>query len=141
MDNLSFLIFFIYAMVILIILVYISPVFSAVVMILVPVASIYLLPDPAVQFLSLNQFTFMGVPIYNIHILLLIWSALIGIVVYSELLSWYLLMDVSPDASPQPDRLGAATDALISSTEPPKSAKNKIEDFLLRLGKIMSGGK
>ena len=137
MDELSFLLFFIYVMVSLIILVYISPILSAVIMILLPVASIYLLPDLAVQFFSMNQFTFMEVPVYNIHILLIIWSALIGIVAYSELLSWYLLMDVSP---PQ-EGLEKATEVLISSTEPPKSTKNKVEDFLLRLGKIMSGGK
>jgi hypothetical protein len=34
-----------------------------------------------------------------------------------------------------------STDDLLKATEPPKSIKSKIEDFLLRLGKIMSGGK
>ncbi len=136
MDNISFLLYFIYTMIVLITLVYISPIVSAVLMIAVPVALIYALPGPSVQFFSLQQFTFMGVPIHNIHILLMLWSALIGVVVYSELLSWYLLVDKTP---PSGKREKAA--AALIQTEPPKTAKNRIEDFLLRLGKIMSGGK
>ncbi len=136
MDNLSFLLFFIYTMIILITLVYISPIVSAVLMIIVPAALVYLLPGLAAQFYSMQQFTFMGVPVYNIHILLLLWSALLGIVVYSELLSWYLLVDKTPPSEKREKAAGA-----LIQNEPPKTAKNRIEDFLLRLGKIMSGGK
>ena len=136
MDNISFLLFFMYTIVILITLVYISPIVSAVLMIIVPVAFIYIFPEPAVQFFSSQQFFVMGVPIHNVHILLFLWFALLGIVVYSELLSWYLLVDITP---PKEVREKAAA-ALIRS-EPRKTTKNKIEDLLLKLGKIMSGGK
>ncbi|HLB70410.1 MAG: hypothetical protein OIN88_01545 [Candidatus Methanoperedens sp.] len=132
MDQLSFLVFFLYTMMVLLILVYISPVVSVLLMIIIPAGSVYLLPEQAVQFLVMEQFSFMDVPIYNIHILLMVWSGLIGIAVYSELLSWYLLLD-SPSVSQK--KVAPAPD------EPPKSPKDKIQDFLLRLGKIMSGGK
>jgi hypothetical protein len=136
MDSISFLLFFIYTIVILITLVCISPIISAVLMIIVPVAFIYIFPEPAVQFFSSQQFFVMGVPIYNIHVLLFIWFGLLGVVVYSELLSWYLLMDKTP---PKEVREKAA--ATLIRSEPQKTTKNKIEDMLLKLGTIMSGGK
>ncbi len=135
MDSISFLLFFIFTIVILLTLVFISPMVSAGLMIGAPLIFSYILPEPSIQFFSMLQFTYMGVPIYNIHILMLLWSALIGIVVYSELLSWYLLADIVPD-----DVRKKAKAALIQS-EPPKTTKPKIEDFLRKLGKIMSGGK
>ena len=136
MDSISFLLFLIFTIVILITLVFISPIVSAVLMIGVPLIFSYILPEPSTQFFSIQQFTYMGVPIYNIHILMLLWSALIGIVVYSELLSWYLLADKTA-----PDEVRKKAKAALIQSEPPKTTKNKIEDFLLKLGKIMSGGK
>ncbi|MDP3105509.1 MAG: hypothetical protein Q8M95_12995 [Candidatus Methanoperedens sp.] len=137
MDNLSFLLFFIYAMIILILLIYISPVISAIVMIIIPVAIVFIYPEPAAQLLSIEQFSYLGVSINNIHIMLMLWSALLGIIIYSELLSWYLLMDES--RSEERKEISAAD--MAEPEEPPRSIKQKIEDFLLSLGKIMSGGK
>ena len=137
METLSLLLFFIYAMITLIILVYLSPIVSAILMIIIPVAIVFLYPEPVAQFFSIEQFSYQGMPVYNIHIMLMLWSALLGIIIYSEFLSWYLLRDVSHveakkeisvTEEPEPD-------------EKPKSIKNKAEDFLLNLGKIMSGGK
>ncbi len=137
MDNLSFLLFFIYAMVILILLIYISPVISAIVMIIIPVAIVFIFPEPSAQFLSIEQFSYLGVSINNIHIMLMLWSALLGIIIYSELLSWYLLMDESRS---EERKVMPAAD-MAEPEEAPRSMKKKIEDFLLNLGKIMSGGK
>ncbi|MDD5615407.1 MAG: hypothetical protein PHH85_04325 [Candidatus Methanoperedens sp.] len=140
MDILSVLLFFIYAMVILILLIYISPVISAIVMIILPVAIALIFPDPVSQFLSISQFSYMGVPVNNIHLMLMLWSALLGIIIYSELLAWYLLMDKTDDSSTEVSKEISSTDQ-IEPEEPPKTVKKKIEDFLLSLGKIMSGGK
>jgi len=140
MDILSFLLFFIYAMVILIILIYISPIISAIVMIILPVAIAFLFPDPVSQFLSIAQFSYMGVPVNNIHLMLMLWSALLGIIIYSELLSWYLLMDKTDENNTEGSKEISSTDQ-IEPKEAPKTVKKKIEDFLLSLGKIMSGGK
>jgi len=136
MDSISFLLFLIFTIVILITLVFISPIVSAGLMIGVPLIFGYILPEASAQFFSMQQFTYMGVPIYNIHILMLLWSALIGIVVYSELLSWYLLADKTV-----PDEVRKKAKAALIQSEPPKTTKEKIEDFLLKLGKIMSGEK
>ncbi len=137
MDNLSFLLFFIYAMIILILLIYISPVISAIVMIIIPVAIVFRYPEPAAQFISIEQFSYLGVSINNIHIMLMLWSGLLGIIIYSELLSWYLLMDESRTE----ERKEIPVADMTEPDEAPKSTKKKIEDFLLNLGKIMSGGK
>ncbi len=137
MDTLSFLLFFIYAMVILILIIYISPILSAIVLIIIPVAIVFLFPEPVARFLSIEQFSFTGVPVHNIHILLMLWSALMGIIIYSELLSWYLLIDESHSEEKKEISLSQEPE----DEEPPKSARNKIMDFLLKLGKIMSGGK
>jgi hypothetical protein len=137
METLSFLLFFIYAMVTLIILVYLSPVISAIFMIIIPVAIVFLYPDPVAQFFSIEQFSYQGVPVNNIHIMLMLWSALLGVIIYSELLSWYLLKDVSRVE----DKKEIAITEQPDPDEKPKSIKNKAEDFLLNLGKIMSGGK
>jgi len=136
MDYLSFLLFFIYAMIILILLIYISPVISGILMIIIPVAIVFIYPEPAMQFLSIEQFSYLGVSINNIHIILMLWSALIGIIIYSELLSWYLLTDESRE-----ERKVIPSADMAEPDETPRSTKKKIEDFLLNLGKIMSGGK
>jgi hypothetical protein len=86
----SIIIFFIYVIAILMILVYISPILASFVMILVPVLSIYILPEPAIGFIKEQQFSFAGTTIQNLHILLLIWSAVIGLVASTEIISWYL---------------------------------------------------
>ncbi len=95
MDTLSLLLFFIFAMVTLIILVYLSPIISAIFMIIIPVAIVFLYPESAARFFSIEQFSYQGVPVNNVHIMLMLWSALLGIIIYSEFLSWYLLKDIS----------------------------------------------
>jgi len=137
MDTISLLLFFIYAMITLIILVYLSPIVSAILMIIIPVAIVFLYPEPVAQFFSIEQFSYQGMPVYNIHIMLMLWSALLGIVIYSEFLSWYLLRDVSRTE----DKKAISITEQQEPDEKPKSIKNKAEDFLLNLGKIMSGGK
>ncbi|MDO8728148.1 MAG: hypothetical protein Q7J35_19005 [Candidatus Methanoperedens sp.] len=140
MDILSFLLFFIYAMVILILLIYISPIISAIVMIILPLVIALIFPDPVSQFLSILQFSYMGVPVNNIHLMLMLWSALLGIIIYSELLSWYLLMDKTDEDNTEGSKEISSTDQ-IEPEEAPKTLKKKIEDVLLSLGKMMSGGK
>lgn len=137
METISFLLFFIYAMVTLIILVYLSPIISAIFMIIIPVAIVFLYPEPVAQFFSIEQFSYQGVSVNNIHIMLMLWSALLGVIIYSELLSWYLLRDVSHVE----DKKKISIKEQPDPDEKPKSIKNKAEDFLLSLGKIMSGGK
>ncbi len=135
MDILSLLIFLIYSLVILVILVYVSPLLSAFIMILAPVASIYILPVKAIGFFSIKQFSFVGgtVPVYNIHILLLIWSAFIGIVAYAEVLTWYLLRGTTTKK--------AAPAAPAGKQHGPGSSWAQLKEFPRKLGKVLKGEK
>ncbi len=96
MEIFSILLFFIFSLIILGILVYVSPLLSAFIMILIPVVLVYILPDEAMGFFSIMQFSYSGIQIFNLHILLLVWSAFIGIISYAEVLSWYLLREPAP---------------------------------------------
>lgn len=140
MDVFSVLIFFIYVSIILMILIYVSPVVSALVLILVPVVSVLLIPEGTIRFFSIEQFSFAGVSIQNIHILLSVWSALIGIAAYTEIISWYLLRTEKPVLN-KPEAPVKPLPLKPGEPQPQKSVKNKVEDFLLKLGKIMSGRK
>ncbi len=135
MDILSLILFLIYSLLILVILIYVSPLLSAFIMILAPVASIYILPVKAIGFFSIKQFSFVGgtVPVYNIHILLLIWSAFIGIVAYAEVLTWYLLRE-TPGKKAAP-----AAPAVKEAGQ--GSLGNQLKDFPRKLVKILKGEK
>jgi predicted membrane protein len=133
MEIFSILIFFIYSIIILGILVYISPMVSAVVMLIVPVAFMLILSDYAVSFFSIMQFSYSSVQIYNLHILLFIWSAFIGIIAYAEVLTWYLLKgtEIKPVVQEPPATQG----------EQPKTPVSGVKDFLQKLYKILKGEK
>lgn len=138
-DVLSLLVFFIYIVLILVTILYISPIISVLVMIFIPLASVYFLPERAIQFLSINQFSFVEgrVLIQNIHILLLIWSAIIGIVVYTEIVSWYLLLDERPERKKQELPVTSSKTASIK----PEATGNKAEFFSIKSGEIIRGRK
>ena len=131
MDILSILIFLLFSLLILVILVYVSPLLSAFIMILAPVASIYILPVKAIGFFSIKQFSFVSgtVPVYNIHILLLIWSAFIGVVAYAEVLTWYLLRE-TPGKKEAPQAPKAPTGEQPGAG----SLVNQAKDFLKNVG-------
>ncbi|NJD76759.1 MAG: hypothetical protein FIB08_06655 [Candidatus Methanoperedens sp.] len=134
MDIISLLVFFIYALIILLILVYVSPLLSAAVLIIVPVVIILLLPDLALGFLSVEQFSFV-VPVNNIHILLFIWSAFIGIIAYAEVVSWYLLREAKPKPQPksvpEPGKPG----------DQPKKEGKTLKDYIQKFLTVMKGKK
>lgn len=152
MDIFSIIIFLIYVILILMVMILVSPILSALLLILLPVVSVFLLPEQAIQFFSIEQFSFGGLYIQNIHIMLSIWSALIGIVAYSEIVSWYLLREektAPKKTKPEPKEVKPVSKEPEKPTsapvpkpeETPKSMKTKVEELLLGLGKIMSGKK
>lgn len=133
MDIFSLMLFFIYSLIILGILVYVSPLLSAFIMILIPVVSILILPEGAIEFFSIIQFSYYGIQIFNLHILLVIWSAFMGIISYAEVLTWYLLRETEPAP-------------VIKETVPgvgnqPKTGLYKVKDFSQKLYKIIKGEK
>ncbi|MCX9084730.1 MAG: hypothetical protein OIN87_08050 [Candidatus Methanoperedens sp.] len=133
MDIISLLILFIYSIIILGILVYISPILSAIVMIVVPVVFLFIISDYAVSFFSIVQFSYSGIQIYNLHILLFIWSAYIGIIAYAEMLTWYLLRgtQIKPVIQEPP----------AVQEEQPKKPVSGLNDFFQKLFKILKGEK
>lgn len=137
MEILSLLVFFIYTLIILMFLIYVSPLLSAFVLLLLPVAALYLLPEWTMEFFSQVQFSVV-VPVYNIHILLLIWSAFIGIIAYIEISSWYLLREPGPKKLEKP-----AVDGLPKEvpTGAPKPGQTTLKDFVQKLMMILKGQK
>jgi len=158
MEIFSILLFFIYSLVILGILVYVSPLFSALIMILIPLVLVFILPDEAAGFFSIMQFSYSGIQVFNLHILLLVWSAFIGVISYAEVLTWYLLREPAPvineaaqslnkeaaqslnkEAAQSPNK--EAEQALIKEALPvgdkPKTLMFKINDFTQKLYKIL----
>lgn len=126
MDPISLLVFAIYTMLILLILVYISPLLSALLMVVIPVAFVFFMPVTMVEFLTIEQFSTIS-PIYNFHVLLMIWSALVGIIAYSEILSWYLLSTpITQKTTPE---------------KTPVTMKNKLHTFYQQIRKNISGEK
>ncbi len=71
------------------------------------------------------QLSYAGVQIFNLHILLLIWAAFIGIIAYAEILTWYLLREPA-------QKEVITVDAQRSSS---------IKDFFVNLYKILKGEK
>ncbi|CAG0999318.1 MAG: hypothetical protein MPEBLZ_04284 [Candidatus Methanoperedens nitroreducens] len=135
MDIFSILLFFIYSLLILGILVFVSPLLSAFIMILIPVVFVFILPDEAAGFVSIIQFSYSGIQVFNLHILLIIWSAFIGVISYHKVLTWYLLRESAPVVK------DAATAAAPSVADQPKTLIFKVKDFLQKLYKILKGEK
>ena len=133
MDIISILLFFIYSIIILGIRVYVSPIFSALVMIIIPLALLFIISDYTLSFLSIIQFSYSGLQLYNLHILLLIWSAFIGIIAYAEVLSWYLLRttETKPLTQEPPSAQGERVKTPVSG----------VKGFLQKLYKILKGEK
>jgi hypothetical protein len=121
-DVFSLLIFFIYTVVILITMLYISANISILLMIFIPLVSVYFLPEMTIQFLTINQFSFVDglVVIQNIHILLMIWPVIIGMVAYMEIVSWYLSLDQKPKQNNQELPVTSSNAASIAPQAPGK---------------------
>ncbi len=137
MDVVSIMIFFIYVVAILMILIYISPILATLVLVLVPMVSVILLPDQTIGFFETQQFSFENISIQNLHILLLIWSAVIAVIASTEIISWYLLGIAKPTQKPKepenPETAQAPTPPESVETQEPLMMK--VETALLEPGK------
>ena len=139
MDIFSILLFFIYSLLILGILVFVSPILSAFIMILIPVVLVFIFPDGAKGFVSIMQFSYSGIQVFNLHILLLIWSAFIGVISYHKVLTWYLLREPAPAVKEAAHVVKDA--AATPARDQPKTLFFKVKDFLQKLYKILKGEK
>lgn len=88
----AFFIFAMFAAIVLYLLVNYSSLMAAIVLLLVPLTLIIAIPETASNFLTYEHTRLAGgvVPINNYHLLLFIWSTIMGIILYTEFLTWYL---------------------------------------------------
>jgi len=84
--------YLIYYLFILLTMLFISSYAAAILMLLFPVIIILSIPEKSIEFLAYAQVEFFNemVTINNLHILLLIWASLFGIIMYTEILSRYI---------------------------------------------------
>lgn len=96
MDIMAFigsaLLFAVFAAVVLFVLINLSSRLALAILFLTPVLLILLIPGISLPFLSYQHMLLAEglVPINNYHILLMLWSTLIGLILYTEFLTWYL---------------------------------------------------
>jgi len=65
----------------------VSTYLALLVLFVVPVVVLFFAPTP---FLYERVLTIGEAQFTNIHVLLIVWGALLGFIIYSELLGWYL---------------------------------------------------
>jgi len=88
----SAMLFTVFALTVLFILVAVSSRLAMLTLLAIPIIAVIILPGTSVAFLSYRHFLFADglVPVNNFHILLIIWSTLMGIIISTEFLTWYL---------------------------------------------------
>ena len=88
----SLMVFGLFALVVVFLLIDVSSIIAIIVLLFVPVLAVLIMPKSVIAFMSYQHLLLADglVPINNFHILLFIWSTLIGIILYTEFLTWYL---------------------------------------------------
>jgi len=88
----SSMLFVLFVIVVLFVLINMSSRLALIILLAIPLAFIFVIPDISIAFLSIQQMSLVNglVPVNNFHILLMIWSTLIGVILYTEFLTWYL---------------------------------------------------
>ena len=155
-----FIIFIAYILLIILTMLFISSYMAASIMVFIPVLVLLVKPDFGIEFLSYKQGEFLGgiLIINNIHILLLIWSALLSIIIYTELLSWYISKETFKHKTKKPESIEPETKNESSEAEsdkspgkPAKKTKKQsgqvnipfkpLERFLVKLESLFGGKK
>ena len=88
----SVMLFALFAFVVLFILIRISSSLALLILFITPVIFILLMPAASISFLSYRHMLLADglVPVNNFHILLMMWSTLIVVILYTEFFTWYL---------------------------------------------------
>ncbi|WP_244603575.1 hypothetical protein [Methanococcoides sp. AM1] len=96
--SIAVFIFALFAAIVLYLLVNYSSLMAAIVLLVVPLVTIVAVPETANVFLAHEHARLAGglVPINNYHLLLFVWSTIIGIILYTEFLTWYLSKNKRP---------------------------------------------
>jgi predicted membrane protein len=88
----SLIIFALLTLLAIVLMVYVSSAVAILALLMVPLMCIFIMPDTALSFLAFRHIVLAegNVPINNYHVLLFVWSTVIGMIVYSEIFTWYL---------------------------------------------------
>lgn len=88
----SLVIFTLLTLLAILLMVYVSSAVAILALLLLPLACIFIMSDTALSFLAFRHVVLAegNVPINNYHVLLFVWSTLVGMIVYSEIFTWYL---------------------------------------------------
>ena len=88
----SLVIFALLTLLAILLMVYVSSAVAILALLLLPLACIFIMSDTALSFLAFRHVVLAegNVPINNYHVLLFVWSTLVGMIVYSEIFTWYL---------------------------------------------------
>ncbi|TFH43871.1 MAG: hypothetical protein E4G94_04300 [ANME-2 cluster archaeon] len=149
----------IYVLFVLLIMLFISSYLAAIILLLIPVIVLIAIPEIGIEFLSFKQAEFLSgtVIINNLHILLFIWSALLSIIIYTELVSWYLSHETHEKKATKTEKkpVEELEKSIKKPIEKPKEKTVKavkkpgqvnipfkpLERFLLKLERMMGGNK
>ncbi len=159
-EMLYIIIFISYIFLILLTMLFVSSYLAAFIMLFIPILVLIVKPDFCIEFLSYEQGEFLNgmLTINNLHILMLVWSALLSIIIYTELLSWYISRGKQKHETKKPEpnkpELEKATTEVGSNESPGKpDDKNEkkpgqvnipfkpLERFLQKLENLISGEK
>ena len=96
-------IFVLYIGLILFIMLFVSSYLAAIIMLFIPILLLLIVPEMSIGFLTYKQAEFLNgrIAFNNLHIVLFIWSTLIGIIIYTELVSWYISREIK---KPEPNQ-------------------------------------
>ena len=88
----SLMVFGMFVLAVLFVLIDMSSILAMLILLFVPIFAVIIMPKTIIAFLSYQHLLLADglVPINNFHILMFIWSTLIGIILYTEFLTWYL---------------------------------------------------
>ena len=159
------IIFISYILLILLTMLFFSSYLAAFIMLFIPILVLIVKPDFGIEFLTYEQGEFLNgmLTINNLHILLLIWSALLSIIIYTEFLSWYISREPQkhetkkpepnkPEPNkPEPEKEIIKAESNGSPDKPEEKTKKKpgqvnipfkpLERFLLKLESLIGGKK
>ncbi|MBN2109902.1 MAG: hypothetical protein JW705_02285 [Methanosarcinaceae archaeon] len=112
----SAMLFATFALTVLFILVMVSSRLSMLILLVVPLLAVIILPGTTLAFLSYRHFLFADglVPVNNFHILVTVWSTLLGIIIYTEFLTWYLKSGKKKLAGSQKNRSPAQIRGMLN---------------------------
>ncbi len=159
-ELLYIIIFISYILLILLTMLFFSSYLAAFIMLFVPVVVLIVKPDFGIEFLSYEHGEFLNgmLTINNLHILLLIWSALLSIIIYTEFLSWYISRGTQKHETKKPEPIKpelkketVKAESNESPGKPEKKTEKKpgqvnipfkpLERFLLKLESLIGGKK